>query len=56
MRHYSGEEMDKVSLPSLLPGQKEIVLITHDESIFRANDDCRFVRVMSDEQLLRPKS
>ena len=42
-------------LPELKDGEKEIVLITHDESIFRANDNQKYVGVGKHEQLLKPK-
>lgn len=36
---YDGENMDLIVHPQLDPGQKQVVLVVHDESIFKAHDD-----------------
>src|SRR5579883_2267971 len=38
MAVYKGENMEQVILPTLLPNVPELVPITHDESVFYAND------------------
>ena len=35
---YEGENLDQKILPVLLPDVPEIVLITHNKSVFYAND------------------
>ena len=40
----------------LLPGEKEKILITHDESTFYANDRRRFMGLEENKQPLRPKN
>jgi hypothetical protein len=55
MRWYSGEQMDVEHIPQLQAGEKDIVLITQDESIFRENDDIKYARIHKSQQFLRPK-
>ena len=38
METYSGDHEEIVTGPSLHPGEKQIVMVTHDESTFYAND------------------
>ncbi len=47
--------MDIVEIPVLKDGKKEIVRFTNDESIFRCNEDQKYQRLESDEQILNPK-
>ena len=54
MTYYEGEMMDSVE-PDL-NGEAQIVPVFHDESTFRANEDQRFCRLETDEQILKPKS
>ena len=35
---YAGEDMDQIIPPILSPNIPEIVLVTHNESVFYAND------------------
>ena len=39
MKVFEGENMEVVIEPSLNEGESEIVLVSHDESCFHANDD-----------------
>jgi hypothetical protein len=55
MTHYSGDHMEIEHPPVLDGDEKEIILITHDESTFKANDDQQYVRLENDEQVLKPK-
>ena len=55
MTHFSGDHMEVEHPPILNGDEKEIVLITHDESIFKVNDDQKYVRLENDEQMLKPK-
>ena len=48
MAKYDGEQMERIA-PNLTENQKEIVLITHDECIFYANDGKRGVWAKSGE-------
>ena len=41
--------------PNLQPGEKPLVLVTHDESTFNANDGKRRLWMKENEQPLRPK-
>jgi hypothetical protein len=41
--------------PGLQPGEKPLVLVTHDESTFNANDGKRRLWLKNGEQPLRPK-
>ena len=34
MRHWTGENLEIVHLPELTTGEREVVLVTHDESTF----------------------
>jgi hypothetical protein len=56
MRHYSGENMDEVTLPVLAPGMKEIVPLFHDESTFNSNDDGNKFWSHEDMSILHNKS
>ena len=42
MCHFEGEGMETRIEPSLLDGEKEVVLITHDELTFYCNKGRRF--------------
>ena len=42
MSHYEGENMNRI-LPDLAEGEKEHILVTHDECIFYSNDGQRGV-------------
>ncbi|KAJ8101608.1 hypothetical protein POJ06DRAFT_237718 [Lipomyces tetrasporus] len=39
MREYGGEDCSEVIMPDLQDGDKEVVLVTHDECYFNSNDD-----------------
>jgi len=56
MATYEGENLDQVILPVLPHGVPEIVPVTHDESIFYANDDVVKAWGPADESRLRRKS
>jgi len=54
MAKYEGENMERILL-ILEPNEKEIVLVTHDESVFYSNDGKRGVWAKSGELPLRKK-
>lgn len=56
MCHYEGENMETRIEPELLEGQKEAVLITHDESTFYCNEGRRFFWLENEKKKLLPKS
>ena len=56
MDAYSGKEMETVIEPVLLEGEKKVVLITHDECTFYANDGKRVVWMEGGKKKMRPKS
>jgi hypothetical protein len=49
-------EMEVVIPPTLADGEKEVVLITHDECIIYSNDSTKLVWTIDGEGILRPKS
>jgi hypothetical protein len=54
MAKYEGENMERIP-PTLGSGDKEIVLVTHDECVFYSNDGKREVWAKSGELPLRKK-
>ncbi|GBC21156.2 hypothetical protein RIR_jg24235.t1 [Rhizophagus irregularis DAOM 181602=DAOM 197198] len=54
MSRYEGENMDRI-LPDLAEGEKEHILVTHDECIFYSNDGLRGVWAKNGELPLRKK-
>ena len=54
MAKYEGDNMERIPL-ILEPNEKEIVLVTHDESVFYSNDGKRGVWAKSGELPLRKK-
>ena len=56
MESYSGDDKEEVVEPSLLPGQKQLVLVTHDESTFYANDGKQTIWFGEGESILRNKT
>lgn len=56
MATYEGENLDQIILPVLPHGVLEIIPITHDESIFYANDDVTKAWGPADENRIRRKS
>ncbi|KAG2221800.1 hypothetical protein INT45_013296 [Circinella minor] len=56
METYSGDNEEIVTPPSLHSGQKQIVMVTHDESTFYANDGKQQTRVAEGETVLRKKT
>jgi hypothetical protein len=56
MTKYEGEDMMTNVKPILGPGEKEIILVTHDECIFYSNDGKRGVWAPDGELPLRSKS
>lgn len=56
MATYLGEDLLTVRLPTLLLGQRELVLVVQDESVFHTNDDEAYVwSEKGKETVLRPK-
>lgn len=49
-------DMTTIIEPLLLPNEREIVLITHDESTFYANDGKRVVWMENGKKKIRPKT
>jgi hypothetical protein len=56
MCHFEGENMETRIEPDLLDGEKEVVLITHDESTFYCNEGRRFFWLENGKKKLLPKS
>ncbi|CAG8822800.1 7832_t:CDS:2, partial [Dentiscutata erythropus] len=56
MTTYEGENLDRIILPKLSPGEPEIVPVTHDETILYANDGMNKYWSPMDEYNLRKKS
>jgi hypothetical protein len=63
MRDYEREPTDpdpsnllKEIPPSLKDGEREVILITHDESIFYSNDATKLIWILDQYSELRPKS
>ena len=54
MARYEGEEM-KAILPALGVGERELILVTHDECVFYSNDGKRGIWVPDDKMPLRKK-
>jgi hypothetical protein len=54
MPTYDGEKMERIP-PTLKPGEKELILINHDECIWHSNDTHKYVRLQKDEHNLIPK-
>jgi len=53
---YSGDSMDEVTPPVLTEGQKRVVIIVQDESIFYTNDSILLSWLVVDETYIKPKS
>ena len=56
MSQYSGNNMEIVTTPGLVDDEKEVVLITHDESTFYSNDGKRFIWMENGKNVMKPKS
>jgi hypothetical protein len=54
MSYYEGENMDRI-LPNLVEGEKEHILVTHDECVFYSNDGQRGIWAKNGELPLRKK-
>ena len=55
MDSFEGEDMDVIIPPHLDPGEKKLVLVTHDETCFDSHDSKRTVWVEGDKNALKPK-
>jgi hypothetical protein len=55
MSKYEGKDMDIAVSPTLAPGEKEIVVVTHDESTFYCNEGKRFFWMENGKKKLLPK-
>ena len=57
MAIYGGDDMnEKRMLEFGNEKDKKIVLVTYDECIFQSNDNKKYARLASNEQILTPKS
>ena len=56
MIKYSGDDLNTVELPSLGAGERQCILIVHDESVVHANDANLTVWLEGGRKDLRPKS
>lgn len=56
MRRYEGDNMEQEILLSLRDGEQELVLVTHDESTFYANDGVARAWLSEGETMLQKKS
>jgi hypothetical protein len=55
METYEGPSMETVVPPALNPGEKQVVLVTQDESAFAAHDGKKKVWQEQGKKQLRPK-
>jgi len=55
MSTYSGDDMEVITPPILNPGDKEHVLVVHDETIFRSYDGKKFYWCEEGKQKLKKK-
>jgi hypothetical protein len=55
MDSFEGDTMDNVVAPNLGPGEKKLVLLTHDKSCFESNDGANVVWIEQGKTNLRPK-
>lgn len=55
METYVGDEMETCIQPELSNGDRKIVLVTQDESIFQAHDGCRKIWQEGSRKDIRPK-
>ena len=55
MDKYEGSDMETVIPADLKPGEKKIVLLTHDESCFDSHDGKRSIWLEGEKKSLRPK-
>ena len=56
MRHWSGPQMDQLHLPELAEEEKEVVIVTHDESTYYCNEGLRIFWMENGKKKLLPKS
>jgi hypothetical protein len=56
MTWYEGADMENEIKPVLLNNEKEVVLITHDESTFYSNEGIRIFWMENGKKKLLPKS
>lgn len=55
MIQYEGDFMEKVVPPVLLPNERPLILVTHDESCFSAHDGRNYVWLDEGSKPIRPK-
>ena len=55
MVKYSGDDMNEEEQPDLLPSQRRLILVTHDESCFSSHDGRSTIWFDEDNRPLRPK-
>jgi hypothetical protein len=55
MIQYESDFMENVILPLLGPGERSLVLVTHDESYFPSHDGHDFVWLDENNTRIRPK-
>ncbi|KAK9241586.1 hypothetical protein V1506DRAFT_550303 [Lipomyces tetrasporus] len=55
MREYGGEDCSEVIMPDLQDGDKEVVLVTHDECYFNSNDDVTITWTEKGESTIKKK-
>ncbi|KAK9374916.1 uncharacterized protein V1513DRAFT_425036 [Lipomyces chichibuensis] len=56
MREYGGEDCSEVIMLDLQEGDKEIVLVTHDECYFNSNDDGAITWTATGEFIIKKKA
>ncbi|KAG2226938.1 hypothetical protein INT45_010217 [Circinella minor] len=56
MEKYNEDDVTKVTLPDLLEGQKQIVMVTQDESTFYSNESPTNLWLVENENPIRNKS
>ena len=55
MDSFEGEDMDAMFPPHLDPGEKKLVLVTHDKTCFDSHDSKRTVWLRATKMLLNQK-
>ena len=55
MKDYDSDMLDEIIEPQLQPGEKEHVIVTHDESHFYVNEGQRKLWIQNREDILRSK-
>ncbi|ODQ72368.1 hypothetical protein LIPSTDRAFT_293584 [Lipomyces starkeyi NRRL Y-11557] len=55
MKEFEGDNCETVILPTLTAGEKDVVLVTHDETYFNSNDDKARTWIEKNESIIKKK-